>query len=865
MVIQKIDIEGLYSIKDDELLDVLNIKVGDKLDPLSIRNGTRTAFLKGIFEDISVEVDAEDISHIKIKVKERDIIKDIYITGNENLTGKTIRGIFPLREGQVMRYDLVTDSINKLKEAMSERGLPRVDVDMKIEKAAVPYRVNLFLIINEGIPERIKGIKIYGPEEEVKRLMELSEGDIYDRFKLEKDIEDIRAFYKENNYLNPSVGPYTFVDGELDIDVNPGRKLDITFEGNISVDSKTLFKESPFFDAEDFRDDLVEEAVSRIMSLYHSKGYSSAQVAPVITSGEDVISVHFFIFEGNKVIVNSVKFSGITIAEKSLKEIMSLKEGDSFNPDLIDADRETLVELYNALGYLDTHVDDFDVRVKNSRADIIIKITEGKKSRIENIEIKGAIRVPEEEIKNVIGIKRGDPYNEVDISDARYRIIGLYGTKGFTDAKVDVKKEIIGRDVKIIMEIKEGSQTFFGKTVISGNSKTVQAVIKREVIYKEGDPFNHDILAKTRQRLYKIGLFTDVNIEPIDRDESNIRDIHIHVREGNAGVIELGIGYGDYEQYRGSFDLSYRNLFGMNRQISFRTELSSLEQRYMVNYLEPWFLDKSIPFRVLFMKEYRTEKSIETRETRYKLRRYTASAGFEKKLSERLRGEIFYEFSLVKTFDVKPDVILSKEDTGTLIISGIKPGIVYDTRDNPFDPRKGVLAGISMKVASGVLLSETNFAKIILHGSTYLELSKRFVLAISLKNGIARGFYDTNELPLVERFFLGGRTTVRGYEQDTLGPKGDDGSPTGGNAFTLTNLEMRTLVAKGFGLVVFLDGGNVWQKTSDIELSEMKYTVGMGIRYSTPVGPVRVDYGHKLKREEGESRGEIHFSIGHAF
>jgi outer membrane protein insertion porin family len=130
---------------------------------------------------------------------------------------------------------------------------------------------------------------------------------------------------------------------------------------------------------------------------------------------------------------------------------------------------------------------------------------------------------------------------------------------------------------------------------------------------------------------------------------------------------------------------------------------------------------------------------------------------------------------------------------------------------------------------------------------------------------MAQGFDKTTELPLVERFFLGGRTTVRGYEQDTLGPKGVNGSPTGGNAFVLTNLELRADVAKGFGIVTFLDGGNVWGRTGDIKFSEIKYTVGAGIRYNTPVGPLRIDYGHKLDKEKGESSGEVHFSIGHAF
>ena len=119
-------------------------------------------------------------------------------------------------------------------------------------------------------------------------------------------------------------------------------------------------------------------------------------------------------------------------------------------------------------------------------------------------------------------------------------------------------------------------------------------------------------------------------------------------------------------------------------------------------------------------------------------------------------------------------------------------------------------------------------------------------------------------LPDYERFFLGGSTTVRGYIHDSLGPKGEDGTPTGGNMFYLGNFELRTFIRKGFGLVAFLDSGNVWKTAQDTE-SDIKFTVGAGLRYNTPVGPVRLDYGHKLDKEDDESRGEVHFSIGHAF
>ena len=826
----------------------------------------KLAFLKGIFEDISVEVNDEDRTFIMVRVRERERIKKIVIAGNQRLSKKIIKNYFSLKEDQIMRYDRMEDAVKELKNALPEMGFPHADIKLAVENAGAPYKVNLLLTIDEGMPEIIKSIKIIGPAEAKghKELIKIEEGDIYDQVKLRKEIDRMRLYYKKNNFLKPVVGPYTFSNGNLDINIDPGKKLEVVFENNSALNSETLTKEAPFFEVEDFGDDLVEEAISRIVSLYHSKGFPFVQIAPVITSNKDTVIIRFFIFEGSEVVVNSVTFEGITISEKNLKDVMLLKKGKLYNPDLIESDKAILTEFYNALGYLNAVIDDVRIAVKDSRADIIMKIKEGAKTLIEGIEIKGAIFISKKEIINAVRIKTGDPYNEVDISDARYKIIDLYSSNGFIDSKVDIKQQAGEKGVKVIFEIDEGKLTLFGKTVISGNAETKNEVIKREMLYENGAPFNPSLLVKTRQRLYKLGLFTDVDVDAIEK-EGDVKNIHVRVKEAKAGVVEFGVGYGDYERFRGSFDVSYRNLFGMNRQLSFRTEISTLEQRYIVNYTEPWFSGKRLPFKMLLIKEERTEKTIETRETRYKLRRHTASVGFEKKFSERVKGEIFYDFSLVKTFEVKPDVILTKEDVGTLAIAGIRPGIVYDTRDNPFDPRKGVLAGISVKTASGYLLSETDFVKAVVNGSAYKALSKNFVVAVSLKSGMSQGFEKTTELPLVERFFLGGRTTVRGYEQDTLGPKGVNGSPTGGNMFILTNLELRTDVAKGFGLVTFLDGGNVWKKNSDVKLSDMKYTAGAGIRYNTPVGPLRIDYGHKLDRETGESKGEVHFSIGHAF
>jgi len=866
-IVGEIQINGLYSIEKEELLYLLGIKPDGSIDSESVKQGIKRAFLKGIFDDISIETTEGEKIKVTINVKERDFIKKIFTEGNYDLSSKFIKDNFPLKEEQIMRYDMIDAAIEKLRHEITIRGFPHASISVKVEKLKKPHRIALHLQVNTGEPERIKKIIVSGgKEEDIKKIMSLSEGDIYDQLKLSKDLEKIKAYYKNNGYFKPVIGPYIFTDETLGIPVNPGQRLTISIEGNQAISKKTLLKVMPFFEAEDFNDDMVQEAVTKMLSLYHAKGYPSAEIAPVMTSKDDLITINFFIFEGVKVKVKSISFSGVNLPEKNLRDMMSLKEDGPYNPDSIEADKATIVQVYNALGYLSASVEEFQTRNGESahEIDISIKIQEGKKTEIGQIDIVGAKLISEEDVRKTARIKPGDPYNDADIMDARYRIIDLYNSCGFLDATVTIQRHFEGQKVPLIFQINEDGVSLFGKTIITGNYRTKYEVVKRELMYHEGMPFDNSLLTKERQAIYKLGLFTNVDTEILDKYDHN-RDVLMKLNEGNAGAVEFGLGYGDFEKFRGFLDLSYRNLWGMNRQASLRFELSSLDKRTILQYVEPWFLDRQITFRTFLIYEDKEELNFDTRETLYRLNRYGVSSGVGKKLSETVKAALYYDFSLVDTFDVKPDVILSKEDTGTVAISALRPGIVYDSRDNLFDPKKGVLSGLQLKLASPLLLSESNFVKLLFNGSVYQQVSKPFVLALSLRSGIAWGYHGTSELPIAERFFLGGRTTVRGYKQDNLGPKGADGNPTGGDAFLCGNLELRSYLGKGFGIVTFLDSGNVWQKAKNMDPGNLKYSIGPGLRYNTPVGPISIDYGHKLNREKGESPGELHFLIGHAF
>ncbi|TAN40905.1 MAG: outer membrane protein assembly factor BamA [Nitrospirae bacterium] len=874
--VDRVVMTGLASLGEQEMAEMLRIAPGSMLDEEMLRRGIKTAFLKGIFEEISVTVREGEQVVAEVKVRERDRIRKVRLTGAAQLPEKLIRGQFLFKEDELMGYDQVRQSLDLLKAWFSEKGYPAAEITLDVVRTDRPYAVDLDLRIEAGKPLLIRGITLNlapaSPEAAAERrrlldeLSAISPGDVFDHERLGRVLRHIRNSLKVRGHIKPVVGPYSFSDGILEIPVQPGRRLEIIIEGNKALGTKTLMKEISLTEMEDINDEVVGEAADRLLALYHTEGYPFVQVAPVMKADGEILKLSFFVYEGQRVRVGKIGFSGATLPAGTLKGVMLLAEGGPYNPDLLERDRESVRDLYGALGYLETVVKKIEVAMSEDKgsAGLTVQIEEGERTTIESVTITGSRPEVAEELARVSGLKTGDPYNEVDISDGRFRILDHYSRTGYSAADVAVQREILDRRARVVFQVTEGAKKYLGTTVITGNTRTRYKVIQRELLHKDGQPFDHAVFAEEKHKLYKLGLFTDVEIETADV-EGDRSSVLVKVTEGNAGSVEFGAGYAEHDRLRGFVEVSYRNLGGMNREGLMRAEVSSLEQRYLLQYNEPWFLGRTFPLRVFFQYDKKREINASTKEILYRLTRYSLTAGIEKKLSSVMKSELYYEFALVRTADVKPDVVLTKEDSGTIAISSIKPALVYDTRDNPFEPEKGVLAGASLKFASFLLFSETNFAKLELYASRYQKLGRGLVLAVSLRGGVAYHFGDTQELPLVERFFLGGRSTVRGFDQDTLGPKGADGNPTGGNVFLMGNAELRVAIGKGFGLVPFVDIGNVWVNTKQMHLTDLRYTTGLGLRYNTPVGPLRADYGYKLNREPGESRGALHFSVGHAF
>ncbi len=864
--VKEIHIKGLHASTKEEFLDVLGITPPANVTREVLSMGIKRLFRKGIFEDISVSYEPKVLI---FEVKERRIIHNIIFKGNRNVPDSALEKVVPFKYGDIFRPEALDELKKLLKKRLSELGFLKAEVAVKVKEQEPPF-VDILCHINEGPPAIMKQMKIEitPPVSEIdqwdlKLMMRTTPENPLEHDTLVADMEKIRAFFQKLGYPLVYLEEPVFKDGILKIKVYPGPKYLIEVSGNKAFRT-TEIKEGAGFDRLKFYSQKEFETLAyRIKRFYTRHGYIEASVRLDIIYSPREIKVIYRIHEGPFYRVKEVAVEGGPIPPKRLLKILYLQKGSPFNPETVKKDISILKGFYSSLGYRDVEISQDIQFAAPHEVSVKYKIKPGPVYIISEVKLDGNRSLSDETLVKAFGIKPGHVYNELDLEEGRRTIQRLYESRGFLDAIVRLKPDFKDTGVVVTIVISEGPRYTFGKLIIKGNLDTHYSVIKRKVPFKEGQPVNPELLPEMVRDLYATGLFSNVNTQFVDAEE-RVKDLLVEVEEAPAGTIELSFGYGEYEKLRGAIELRYLNLFGKNRTGSIRLEANTLKRAVQVSYRDPYFFEPDVELLSRLRIEHERFKNFDTGELNYKAKKYSGTVGLQKPLTAHLTGSISYEYSLVETYDINPDVVLSEKDRGYLAIESLILAITYDRRDNPFNPSKGMVAGLSIKNASSYLLGQTDFVKVTGSLSKYFRLSSPLVIAAGLRTGIAYGYRQTKELPIVERFFLGGRNSVRGFPQDSLGPTGPDGNPTGGNAFIQGNLELRLRILSNLGIVGFLDGGNVWRTVDEMNM-DLRYSAGVGLRYNTPAGPIRLDYGWKLDVQPGESPGEFHFSIGHAF
>ncbi|HEY3347680.1 MAG TPA: outer membrane protein assembly factor BamA, partial [Nitrospirota bacterium] len=745
----------------------------------------------------------------------------------------------------------------------------------------------LEIMINEHAPTRVKDVLITGtptlPVENLLKKLSVKKGKILRRENLDDSVSALSEFFLARDFVKVEVDePVIEYKDELatvTFKIVSGPKLEVNFTGNGSISSRKLKKVLTFWEDKDLSDENISENLDKLSEYYQNEGYFFASVTSRTEESLDppVASVTFLVKEGPKVKLDKVELDGNReVTDKELLAIMELNEKPIFGSrkvttGAIERDIDRIKTFYQTKGFLKTEVSARDISFsKDSRhAVVAIDIIEGPKTLVSEVGITGNKALQTKDIMAVLKENKGSPADPQQQKEDQDAVLNLYSQHGFIRATIDTEREFSedGKSVKLVYKINEGMKLTVGRIVIRGLEDTKSIVIRRELLVAAGDPLDYEKLLRSQQKIYKLGFFSQVRIQPVEPEKVEpVKDLVVNLREKNAGAVEFGLGYGDYDGVRGFGEVSYRNLFGMGHRISARSDVSQRETKYLVSYRWPWFLGRKLDFHASLV-------TLDSQKPNYHINDKISLVGLDKTFGEHITTTFAYQFERIKFGNVRSGAVLAPEDRKKANIGSLSPSAIIDYRDNPFNPTRGSVQAVILKYASKYLGSTVDFVKLTAQSSHYFPVYKGIVLGVSGRGGIVGYTKQKFEIPISERFFLGGASSLRGFKFENVSPRGRDNSLLGGDSMLLVNTELRFPLPYDFGLVTFLDAGNAWLLNKEVSVANFKqtgssglrYGAGVGLRYNTPVGPIRLDYGFNLNPLPGESRAVLHFTIGQAF
>jgi len=737
-----------------------------------------------------------------------------------------------------------------------------------------------------------------------------------------------RRFYEADGTLQavPSEDGRTV---DLVIDIRSGLPVSVRFEfpEGDPVPSDRLNELAPLEREGSVDEDLLEDSEARIENYLRQQGYWKADVTVRRDATDAALTIVFTVTRGRQYrIASPTEITGtraVSLAE--VTALVPLKPGELFLESELGAGVTAIQAFYRQRGFalvdVKSAVNETDPqRPGEGLVRAAIVIAEGSRSTVGEIRITGTSAVPVDELRPLVKISAGDPYFEPRIVEARDALVLDYLNRGFASAVVNVALSASADHTRVDLTftVQEGPQNIVDHILIVGNVHTKPDVILRELQFKPGQPIGLQDQFESRRRLSALGLFRRVQISLLTHGGGNEHDVLVTVEEAPATTIGYGGGVEGYTKARtgadgqledqlefaprGFFEIGRRNLFGANRSVSLYTRASLRpkdapgdpevdgtgigfsEYRVVGTYRQPrWFGANDFTVSGVVEQGVRTT---------FNFARKGINVDVVRRLTPALRVSGRYSLSSTRTFDER----LSEEDQAAIDrafpqvrLSGFSGAVARDTRDDLLEPTRGMFLSSEGSFAARALGGQVGFMRTYLQGFTFRRFPGRRTVvfasraALGLADGFEREVQPTDadgnpvpgppivvdDLPSSERFFAGGDTTIRGFALDRVGAPNTisaNGYPTGGNAVLLLNGELRFPVWREVGAVVFVDGGNVFRRVTEFDIGELRGSYGFGVRYRSPVGPIRVDLGVKMDSlRVGEKRTALHFSLGQAF
>jgi outer membrane protein assembly complex protein YaeT len=709
---------------------------------------------------------------------------------------------------------------------------------------------------------------------------------------------------------------------DLTLRVMPGQHVRVVFSGD-SLPADRREELVPVEREGAVDEDLLEDSSNRIEEYLRDQGYRDAKAPHARAEVDGDLVITFAVHRGPQYRVGRVDVTGNQgVPSADLSAVLGVREGNPYSEARVEAGQSAIERLYHGRGFASVSVQldaTPDARPAADQRTVPVRFTvvEGARTVVGTVRIDGNASIPDSTLRPRLGLQPGAAYFDGQLRADRDAIELWYANQGYQSATVDADAGFSADRTQAnpVFTVHEGPRIFVGHVIITGNVRTHRDTIERELQLKPGDPLSLAAEYESQRRLSALQLFRRApQITELRHGDETTRDLLVTVQEappttlgygggleGGLRVVSSGTTDGPATQKielapRAFVDLGRRNLFGKNRSVNLYASVSLYPSntvsastvgygftQFQVRgtFNEPRLFGTTANGLLTATIEQQIRSS-------YNFARRGISAQVSRRLSRHVGLSGSYQIEQTKLLDVSVGVndqaVIDRVFTQVRLSSFLVQGF-YDTRDDPVDSTDGEYVSANGQLAGRAIGSEVGFAKSFFTGQIFRTLphTRRVVAAFQARLGIAAGFprdvvapdpntglpvvQTVNELPEPQRFFAGGDSTVRGFALDTLGRPDTivNGFPIGGNAETIFNAELRVPVRGGFGVVGFVDAGNVFAHAGDLDLTRLRSAAGVGFRYKSPVGPLRFDLGFKLNPQAGEGLTAWFISFGQAF
>jgi len=712
--------------------------------------------------------------------------------------------------------------------------------------------------------------------------------------------QDVRNLYATGYFSNIRVAEDPSVDGMRLIYYLVGKQklTDLQFEGNKKFSDRKLRKKTsskvgePLDDRKLFNDKLT------IIKMYQKSGYPETQVEynPQPDERAGTATVTFNITESQKVKIDDVIFVGASAySQRKLRSVLKktrrhwwlswLTQNGVLKKDELEDDKDRLAEFYRNDGYIDFELKDIEYDYLTPRKLVLrFIVAEGKQYKVGAVAFKGFTLFTTNEVEKALRMGVGSTFTLRGLNGDREIIRDLYGSKGYIDTRILPRRtaNTATGTMDILYEVDEGGKSYIEKIQIRGNTKTKDRVLRRELAVAPGEVFDMTRVKLSERRLDGLNFFETVNAQPEDTDVPERRDLVIAVAEKTTGHFNIGAGFssvdaliGFVEVTQGNFDLFKPPWFmGGGQKMRLRVQVGTQRQDYLMTFTEPWFLGRKLALTVdLFHRELNYVSANDY----YDETRTGGRIGLSRALwSDYVIGNLSYTLENVDIHDVEPDASpIIMAEAGEQLISKVGASIAHDTRNSALLATRGHRIEVRAELAGGPFGADTDYYQGEIRGAQYIPgFAEGHVLELLARTGYTEAYGSSERVPIFDRFFLGGLSTLRGYKYREVGPIDQNEEPIGGNYYWFGSAEYSIPIIERIRFAVFYDIGMAYANLDDYDdiagampenIGNYNDNWGVGLRLNLPIGPLRFDYGIPINDSDGvnDSSGRFQFSAGY--